>query len=260
MLLPFERKTLNKILTKVTALPDAISTVKTAVDTLAANWTATRAGYLDNIRSYTITNNTGSLTGVLSAKLTYIANSLIGAVNNTGGTYNSGSVHAKLATLILNDPATKFVAGTGITKYNPITTSIGLGSNSTKWVYSEMQYSQQNNSSVDILYVYRYTGNAYSFTPNRDGTVRLTVTAKGYSSTSYLAVAVTDDKNEIYHKGRYVKFLSSTVETKTIDFDVTAGTKYTIVIGVSNKDSSSYRGDVTSMKVSYDVIANTSLL
>ena len=37
-----------------------------------ASWTSTRAGYVDNIRSYTITNNTASKTGVLSAKLAYV--------------------------------------------------------------------------------------------------------------------------------------------------------------------------------------------
>lgn len=100
MLLPFERKTLNKILTKVTALPDVISTVKTAVDTLAANWTATRAGYLDNIRSYTITNNTANATGTLSQKSTYIASTLIGTTTATGGTARAGTAMAKLNTLL----------------------------------------------------------------------------------------------------------------------------------------------------------------
>jgi len=42
------------------------------IATFVGNWTATRAGYIDNIRSYTVTNNTASKTGVLSAKLAYI--------------------------------------------------------------------------------------------------------------------------------------------------------------------------------------------
>ena len=37
-----------------------------------ANYTAARAGYIDNIRSYTITNNSASKTGVLSQKDSYI--------------------------------------------------------------------------------------------------------------------------------------------------------------------------------------------
>jgi hypothetical protein len=46
------------------------------IATFVGNWTATRAGYIDNIRSYTITNNTASKTGVLSAKLAYVINLL----------------------------------------------------------------------------------------------------------------------------------------------------------------------------------------
>ena len=37
-----------------------------------ANYTAARAGYIDNIRSYTITNNSASKTGILSQKDSYI--------------------------------------------------------------------------------------------------------------------------------------------------------------------------------------------
>lgn len=109
MLLPFERKKLNKILTKVTALPDAISTVKTAVDTLAANWTATRAGYLDNIRSYTATNNTASATGTLSQKQTYTNSTLIGATGATGGTASAGTLMAKSNKLLKISPMNNIV-------------------------------------------------------------------------------------------------------------------------------------------------------
>ena len=104
MLLPFERKTLNKILTKVTALPYVISTVKTAVDTLAANWTATRAGYLDNIRSYTVTNNTANATGTLSQKQTYTNSTLIGSTGATGGTASAGTLMAKSNKLLKISP------------------------------------------------------------------------------------------------------------------------------------------------------------
>lgn len=45
-----------------------IDTIKTNTDRL----TSTRAGYIDNIRSYTVTNNTASKTGVLSQKLAYV--------------------------------------------------------------------------------------------------------------------------------------------------------------------------------------------
>lgn len=94
----------KKILSAVSELSvdvgEKISTVGTTVNTLAANWTATRAGYLDNIRSYTITNNTANATGTLSQKSTYIASTLIGATTATGGTARAGTVMAKINTLL----------------------------------------------------------------------------------------------------------------------------------------------------------------
>lgn len=47
-------------------------TVMAKLNALLTSWTSTRAGYVDNIRSYTVTNNTASKTGVLSAKLAYV--------------------------------------------------------------------------------------------------------------------------------------------------------------------------------------------
>lgn len=48
-------------------------------------WTNTRAGYIDNIRSYTLTNNTASKTGVLSQKLAYVISLLEKDKNITNG-------------------------------------------------------------------------------------------------------------------------------------------------------------------------------
>ena len=47
-------------------------TVMSKLNALLSSWTAARAGYLDNIRSYTVTNNSASSTGVLSQKLSYL--------------------------------------------------------------------------------------------------------------------------------------------------------------------------------------------
>lgn len=58
-------------------------TLMAKINALLTSWTSTRAGYLDNIRSYTITNNTASKTGVLSAKPAYIINLLESSVNYT---------------------------------------------------------------------------------------------------------------------------------------------------------------------------------
>lgn len=65
-------------------------TVMGKLNALLTNWTSTRAGYIDNIRSYTITNNTASKTGVLSAKLAYV----ISLLENT--TYGLSAIKTKL--------------------------------------------------------------------------------------------------------------------------------------------------------------------
>ena len=52
--------------------------VRQVLNHLTNIWTSARAGYIDNIRSYTLTNNTASATGVLSQKLSYIINKVAG--------------------------------------------------------------------------------------------------------------------------------------------------------------------------------------
>ncbi len=47
-------------------------TVMAKLNALLTSWTSTRAGYIDQIRNYTVTNNTESSTGVLSQKLSYL--------------------------------------------------------------------------------------------------------------------------------------------------------------------------------------------
>lgn len=79
-----DKDTLDSVNTKVGTTSDTggtasagslmakLNKIITDITTFVGNWTSTRAGYIDNIRSYTITNNTASKTGVLSAKLAYI--------------------------------------------------------------------------------------------------------------------------------------------------------------------------------------------
>lgn len=70
-----------------------------------ATWTNTRAGYLDNIRSYTITNNTANKTGVLSQKLSYIVSLLenatygLSAIKNSAGGKASNMIYKKFSVL-----------------------------------------------------------------------------------------------------------------------------------------------------------------
>ena len=67
-------------------------TVMSKLNALFSSWTAVRAGYLDNIRSYTITNNSASSTGVLSQKLSYLISQRQASQTGTGTTVYSGSI------------------------------------------------------------------------------------------------------------------------------------------------------------------------
>ena len=67
-------------------------TVMGKLNALLSSWTAARAGYLDNIRSYTITNNSASSTGVLSQKLSYLISQRQASQTGTGITVYSGSI------------------------------------------------------------------------------------------------------------------------------------------------------------------------
>lgn len=73
------------------------STAGTAMgklNALLSSWTSTRAGYIDNIRSYTATNNNASSTGILSQKLSYLISQRQASLTGTGTTVYSGSITA----------------------------------------------------------------------------------------------------------------------------------------------------------------------
>lgn len=65
---------IDEIESALSAVETKIDTIDGIVDTINSRLTATRATYIDNIRSYTVTNNTASSTGTLSQKLSYIIN------------------------------------------------------------------------------------------------------------------------------------------------------------------------------------------
>ncbi len=69
-------------------------TVMSKLNALLSSWTAARAGYLDNIRSYTITNNSASSTGVLSQKLSYLISQRQASQTGTGTTIFTTSITA----------------------------------------------------------------------------------------------------------------------------------------------------------------------
>ena len=67
-------------------------TVMSKLNALLSSWTGTRAGYLDNIRSYTVTNNSASSTGILSQKLSYLISQRQASQTGTGTTVYTGSI------------------------------------------------------------------------------------------------------------------------------------------------------------------------
>ena len=67
-------------------------TVMGKLNALLSSWTAARAGYLDNIRSYTITGNSASSTGVLSQNLSNLLSQRQASQTGTGITVYSGSI------------------------------------------------------------------------------------------------------------------------------------------------------------------------
>ncbi len=56
--------------------------------------------FVDALETNTNTNNTASKTGVLSQKLSYIIDSLVGTTTDTGGTITAGTAMAKLNALL----------------------------------------------------------------------------------------------------------------------------------------------------------------
>lgn len=77
------------------------------INNLLSNWTSTRAGYLDNIKTNVdnINTNTDKSTtedksGTLSQKMNYIISSLLGSTDDTGGSVSAGSVMGKLNAIL----------------------------------------------------------------------------------------------------------------------------------------------------------------
>ena len=86
-------------------------TVFGKLNALLTSWTSTRAGYVDNIRSYTVTNNTASKTGVLSAKASYI----IALLENA--TYGLSAIKNAIASVL-----------TGVSSFAKVGTNITIKS------------------------------------------------------------------------------------------------------------------------------------
>lgn len=233
---------IDSINTNTNTINSNISIVKTTIDNIYSKIDTEISSLLSNTNA----NNTANLTGTLSQKLTYIANNLIGAANQTGGSYNTGTINAKLATLLLNTDSTTFTAGTNITKYNPITSSTTISYTSTEIYYPETE---------QYYYVSNKKGK-YSFIANRNGSVQITITTTNNYGCNRFIVATGenyDGGNDILY------FYGSSInnETKTINLNVKKGTKYYLDFLFCSEN---YNTVCTNLKVSYNININTSLL
>ena len=137
-------------------------TVMAKLNALLTSWTSTRAGYIDNIRSYTVTNNTASKTGVLSAKLAYVINLLenatygLSAIKSNGGAVKSvqrGTVNAATKNTGV-DSSVKMAPATGgpmaYTAYFDLTIS---AVNTSKAFVILDNYIESNANALDNRYV-----------------------------------------------------------------------------------------------------------
>lgn len=234
---------IDSINTNTNTVNSNVSAIKTTVDNIYSKVDTEVASILTN----TNTNNTASLTGTLSQKLSYIANSLIGAVNQTGGLYNSGTINAKLATIILNN-CTSFVAGDNVVKYNPITSEM------VRFVAAGTSTAESFKYDGNTHYISNKEG-VYSFTANRNGTVKITHNNKQqYGGATFVISTSENMKSTSSYVATSSMGRNSTV---TLTVDVKEGTKYYLDFIFS---STNYAVECTILKVSYDISTNTSLL
>lgn len=87
-----DQTTVEEIKTDVTNIKTNVATIKTDASSAKSN---------------SATNNTASKTGILSQKLSYIIDTLLGAVNATGGTSSAGTIMAKLNKLLTDWTTTR---------------------------------------------------------------------------------------------------------------------------------------------------------
>jgi hypothetical protein len=138
------------------------------IGTLISNWTSTRAGYIDTIKT-----NTDRLT---STRATIIDN--IGATGNTGGTTSAGTVMAKL-NAILSKINSGVTANGWYAKYG---TTITLASGSTT-VWGSQCTSYISTGGTTVL----------TFIAPESGVYR--IDAKGHIATNDNAAGITTATN-----------------------------------------------------------------
>ena len=247
----------NGLTNTVASINNNVNEVKNTVNNIYSKVDTEIVSVLTN----TNTNNTGSLTGTLSQKLTTIANSLVGAVNGTGGTYNQGTVHAKLATIILNQ-CTSFVAGNSIVKYEPIKTKTKFTNTSSYIIYN---YDSGSSKQFYIQTINPYKTDVIK----RNGTVRISFSGSSQYYEEYfgnVSPYLIISKQPLNPKNNYSSsviisyFNELNDKIKTVDIDVSVGNVLYFNIASPAPYAQAYDYYVNSLKVSYDIVTNTNIL
>ena len=172
-------------------------TVMGKLNALLSSWTAARAGYLDNIRSYTITNNSASSTGVLSQKLSYLISQRQASQTGTGITVYSGSI----------------TSATYSDRYICIAKFVAPVSGVYKVTVTSNAQSYSSNIEVRKIitatasYCYNATSNNYSYVGGRTIDQNASYDASSVNSASY--VSKTDSSSVSW--GDYISDRGSTL-------------------------------------------------
>ena len=175
----------------------AAGTVMSKLNALLSSWTAARAGYLDNIRSYTVTNNSASSTGVLSQKLSYFISQRQASQTGTGITVYSGSI----------------TSATYSDRYICIAKFVAPVSGVYKVTVTANAQSYSSNIEVRKIitatasYCYNATSNNYSYVGGRTIDQNASYDASSVNSVSY--ASKTDSSSVSW--GEYISDRGSTL-------------------------------------------------
>ena len=225
-------------------------TVMAKLNKILTDWTATRAGYIDTIKT-----NTDRVT---AGRATIIDN--VGSPADINGTYKIGTVHAKLSTIV--GTVVNPIAGTTFEKYKPISSATSISC--TTYV----NLSTSANVGVTGNHYFDMSKNAYSFVPLKSGACRITFVGKNsgsgniyvsFGTTSGTVYGAYADACGNFFAGKGIKTVngSGTSDfTLTMDVSVSANTRYGICVFTD------YNRTVTcsTLKVTYDLGTGVVLL
>ena len=181
------------------------------LNALLSSWTSTRAGYIDTIntnannaktyaqnsQNYTVTNNTGSKTGILSQKLTYLISLLengtygLNAIKNQANKLNKTAKSqiieiATGATQTVNLPANSSLIGI-VVSYN---------NDPSRYGYPSISSITADNANISPI-------NCYSFSGDSSGADHYIFGGLQCSSTISIVCKVDSGRGSSSGQGRF---------------------------------------------------------